>query len=139
MKRCSRCDTWLDLSRFSPNAKRSDGLQTYCRDCQRAYMREHYEKNLDYYLAKARRSNRKSYEDCKEMLSRLKAAPCTDCGRSFPPWVMDFDHVRGDKLFNMAESPRRDLAGMLIEVSKCDLVCANCHRERTRKRSGVRP
>src|SRR5207253_10030286 len=58
MKRCSRCGQWLDRIAFTPNAKRSDGFQTYCRECQRAYVREHYALNREYYLAKAKRAKR---------------------------------------------------------------------------------
>jgi hypothetical protein len=65
-----------------------------------------------------------------------KNRPCADCGRSYPPYVMDFDHVRGEKVANVSvlvaggASRRRVLA----EIAKCEVVCANCHRERTHGR-----
>ena len=67
----------------------------------------------------------------KEYLDKLKSKPCADCGKSYPPYVMDFDHVRGskvEKISNMLSSSFKDI---LMEVSKCEVVCANCHRERT--------
>ena len=70
-----------------------------------------------------------------EELAALKARPCADCGVQYPPYVMDFDHVRGEKLFNVSAKAgsmareRRD-----AEIAKCDLVCANCHRIRTHLR-----
>lgn len=48
---------------------------------------------------------------------------------------MDFDHRdRLDKKFAISESARYSLRLMREEVTKCDLVCANCHRIRTFKR-----
>jgi hypothetical protein len=49
----------------------------------------------------------RDYQKKRDWLDSLKVEPCADCGRSFPPYVMQFDHVR------------------------CDLVCANCHAIRT--------
>lgn len=65
--------------------------------------------------------------------NELKKAPCTDCKQSFPPCVMDWDHVRGTKRHSIAlmVANRWKKATILAEIAKCDLVCANCHRLRT--------
>lgn len=68
---------------------------------------------------------------------QVKAGPCVDCGGKFPPECMDFDHVRGPKLFEIAAARSRRLESVRDEIAKCDLVCANCHRTRTvRQRRG---
>ena len=65
----------------------------------------------------------------------VKDAPCMDCGGTFPPECMDFDHVRGEKKVKaVGDLLRCSLVVRLTEIAKCDLVCANCHRIRTRKR-----
>jgi hypothetical protein len=46
---------------------------------------------------------------------------------------MDFDHVRGEKLFNIGQTLSVAMPKFLTEISKCDIVCANCHRIRTNK------
>ena len=69
------------------------------------------------------------------MVAELKTAPCKDCGGCWPPVAMDFDHVRGEKVVNIAELVRKGkLAQLIPELDKCDLVCAGCHRVRTQKR-----
>ena len=35
MKRCPKCETWLARESFGPDATRTDGLFTYCRNCCR--------------------------------------------------------------------------------------------------------
>lgn len=139
VKWCPKCQRLLDVSAFTINRSRRDGLQRVCRDCQREYVRSHYERNLQYYLDKAQRNNRKRYLEVKGILEQLKSVPCTDCGVRYPSWVMDFDHVRGVKLFNVAEGRRSRSSAILAEVAKCEVVCANCHRERTYQRLHARP
>jgi len=79
----------------------------------------------------ARRSKLK--EEYSKIILPLKNAPCSDCGETFPPVAMDFDHVRGEKKFNVSEAVwgRYNLENVLEEINKCELVCANCHVLRT--------
>jgi L-lysine 2,3-aminomutase len=64
-----------------------------------------------------------------------KSQPCMDCGNRYHPECMDFDHLR-DKSDNVSVMVYRDysVAALLAEIEKCELVCANCHRTRTRIR-----
>lgn len=66
---------------------------------------------------------------------KAKEAPCKDCGHKFHYCVMDFDH-RPDtvKKFNISGSEMRNLEDVVNEMSKCDVICSNCHRVRTFKR-----
>ena len=67
----------------------------------------------------------------------LKDLPCTDCGARYPHYVMEWDHLpeRGDKteIIQLVKSgaPKECT---LAELAKCELVCANCHKERTYRR-----
>ncbi len=74
---------------------------------------------------------------CKtEFINRLKMSPCIDCGKTFNPWVMEFDHRnKAEKTACVSEVLRYgSQASLEVEIAKCDIVCANCHRERTHKR-----
>lgn len=59
--------------------------------------------------------------------------PCKDCGKNYPHYVLDFDHVRGDKISGLSELCAGTHAWEKIkaEMDKCDVVCSNCHRART--------
>ncbi|HEX8024873.1 MAG TPA: hypothetical protein VF484_01585 [Candidatus Limnocylindrales bacterium] len=70
-----------------------------------------------------------------ELLRGLKARPCADCAMTYLPHQMDFDHRDpSKKSFDLADGTTllRSEASVLAEVAKCDVVCANCHRTRTR-------
>lgn len=68
------------------------------------------------------------------IIDNLKSVPCADCGVSYPPYIMQFDH-RPDKtkFKNVSNMWSYSIARILEEASKCDIVCANCHYERTWK------
>ena len=46
--------------------------------------------------------------------------------------VLEFDHVNGKKINNIANMVQRGWALETIknEISKCEVRCANCHRRR---------
>jgi hypothetical protein len=73
-------------------------------------------------------------------LNALKDKPCWDCKHKFPPECMDWDHVRGEKLFcvGYADVQAISRVRVLAEIKKCELVCANCHRIRTTRRARAR-
>lgn len=75
----------------------------------------------------------------REFVIELKSKPCQDCGINYPPYVMDFDHRDGvDKEYEISQMRFFSKEEILKEVSKCDLVCSNCHRERTFQRLNKR-
>jgi hypothetical protein len=62
-------------------------------------------------------------------------SPCGDCGKFYPYYVMDFDHVRGVKHANVMELiSTLSKKKIDLEIAKCEIVCSNCHRIRTHMR-----
>jgi hypothetical protein len=48
---------------------------------------------------------------------------------------MDFDHREGEiKKYELNAVDRMSMNTLKREIEKCDVVCANCHRERTHQR-----
>lgn len=71
-------------------------------------------------------------QEFRELLCKAKQRPCADCGVEYPPYVMDFDHVRGEKLAAVSRvATTKNRATIEAEIAKCDVVCSNCHRIRT--------
>src|SRR6266446_8470072 len=68
--------------------------------------------------------------------------PCVDCtdavGRPifYNYWQMQFDHGIGLKTYNLGtEGKKLEEAILRLEMAMCDVVCCNCHAERTHARS----
>lgn len=76
--------------------------------------------------------------DIKRYIIYVKeSTPCEDCAKNFPYYVMHFDHLPGfQKLFNISQFKNytKDIEVVKREISKCDVVCANCHAERSHRR-----
>lgn len=86
---------------------------------------------------KARVVRKRLRQELRRELDEYKSTtPCADCGQTYPHYVMDFDHVRGEKMANVSHLARShgSRTRLFAEIAKCDLVCANCHRERTQQR-----
>lgn len=95
----------------------------------RAARRKHYENNKQQYLDR----NAKKKTEMREHLIDIKNVPCMDCKISYPSYVMDLDHRDpADKVadINIVISSG-SWKKFYAEIEKCDVVCANCHRERT--------
>lgn len=79
---------------------------------------------------------RKDQRKKRQLIQEFKKVPCADCGQSFPPYCMDFDHRDpSQKSFTIARVCAYGRAKLLAEIAKCDVVCAVCHRIRTHDRS----
>ena len=116
-KFCPACDKDLPHASFYT---RSDGhLMGYCKNCQSDY---------------ATKRNKRRYQELRALIDELKDVPCKDCKKRFAPFAMDFDHKNADdKLFNISEAVNMGFSNKRVidEASKCDVVCAVCHRYRT--------
>ena len=110
---------------------RSNGNpMSWCKVCQREYNRKHYQNKKqkpDSRIIENKRMRRKAN---REKLHEIKAAPCTDCGVTYIPAVMEYDHL-SDKIKNIADLMDYSWDYICKEIEKCELVCANCHRVRT--------
>ena len=112
-----------------------------CVNCHRVRSREQHRARLTHWTpgTSARLDEQRTlWRRQAAMLDRLRDTPCGDCGGSFPPCSMDFDHREpAEKLSCVpAMIGRAGDARILAEVAKCDIVCANCHRARTFERRG---
>jgi hypothetical protein len=110
-----------------------------CRPCRSAYKREHYLANKRRYVDQARaRKAQLRRERTRYLLEYFGTHPCADCGER-DPLVLEFDHLdAATKSFAIGQGlTYRGWQSILDEIAKCEVVCANCHRRRTIRRSGA--
>lgn len=128
MKLCRKCNTLKELSEFSKNKAKKDGLQSTCKDCCRKAQKLHYRKNKAYYKAKSGTQRNAT----KEWLLKYKEGlVCSNCGDT-RHYVLDFHHLDPSKKFKSITKLANDgytIGRLKDELKKCIVLCSNCHRE----------
>jgi len=137
LKTCPRCALDLPTEDFNFRDRAHAKLQSYCRACSNTAWRSWYSqasnRQSHRQLVSKRRQRRIARH--RQIVASAKSVPCADCSGRFPTCVMDFDHLddkTGD-ISRMMYSAGTD--ALLSEIAKCEVVCANCHRVRTQRRS----
>lgn len=112
---CQSCgEVW-----FAPLRKKGGPYRTRCESCHKQARKEVYQTQ-----------NRKKYAARQEFLRSYKLVQgCVDCGYRDHVGALQFDHVAGVKVKNVAKFA--DWPGMLRELAKCVVRCANCHAIRS--------
>jgi len=68
----------------------------------------------------------------RDLINKIKTdRGCAKCGYNTHPAALDFNHVRGEKSFGVGQDPKIAMHKLLDEISKCEILCANCHRVHT--------
>lgn len=110
-RRCLTCDVM-----FAPR----DNRQKYC--CVKCRNNSSAGKITTQRYQQSRRAK----------INEIKIARgCSICGYNEHAAALDFNHVRGDKLFTISQDTKKAWEKMLAEIEKCDVLCANCHRIHT--------
>lgn len=99
-----------------------------------------YEKPMEAFRTKSKTCN-----DCLDIKKGRKYTsqqvyvyfflalhPCVKCGISNPV-VLEFHHINGEKEDKITTfvKKRRSIKDIKAEMMKCEVLCANCHREET--------
>lgn len=111
------------------------------------YYLDHKEERLEYQR-KHRLENRSNLttRDRNKKQARLKKAIellggcCFKCKQTFDSCVYDFHHKNPEeKEFTIGENMLVSEERFYLEVSKCVLLCANCHRLEHKKETNATP
>ncbi len=130
MKKCTRCQVEKEESQFSKKTK--NRIHSHCKNCQSVLHSIWYFKHKKRRIKQVLLKKKSRSIELDLLLDRLKSNPCTDCKQQLNPWQMDFDHLKDKKFeIGMARIKGYAIKSVLEELKKCELVCANCHRNRT--------
>jgi hypothetical protein len=131
-KKCKACQQVKPSNEYGKPSKRHIfSLNSDCNDCKAKRSKAAYEADRTRRIEKSGvqyAANRAFFRSLKDN------QPCLDCGVRYPYYVLDYDHREPDmKRIACSNVGRNARNTVLAEISKCDLVCANCHRERTHR------
>ena len=96
------------------------------KEYQRTYQRSWHQRHKEKRLARIYQKKAAIYEYVQQIKSQLH---CVDCGQRHPA-ALQFHHLNAqDKQFNIADAVRNGISLDRIkkEISKCIVLCANCH------------
>ena len=115
-------------------------MEKICGKCKQ-------EKSKDDFYEQNDRTNGASF--CKECFNKYcidrwrnrkikaveyKGGECKDCGFSYPLYpadIFDFHHLNpAEKDYNWTKLRLRSWDSIKLELDKCVMLCANCHRIR---------
>jgi hypothetical protein len=136
MKQCKKCLLDKDESEFYPSYyKDKVYLLNACKACTLIRTSKNYLKDHTRQKEIRKKNTNKRRQERKEIIFQyLLSHPCIDCTEN-DPIVLEFDHI-SDKSFGIADGLMKPLKEFNEEINKCEVVCANCHKKRTAKRSG---
>jgi hypothetical protein len=128
-KVCSKCKRELSVSNFRWKNKSKGIYHSQCKDCQKAQEKIHYQESKE-----RRESVRETATFQKNrnilLVEQARQCGCIKCGEK-RSYVLDFHHrdpeEKADVLSHMIKSASE--SSILKELAKCDVLCANCHRE----------
>ncbi len=135
-KTCSKCLQTKPLDEFPIKNSLRGERHAACKDCTAKRSKELYYANREARTAQVAEKRRSYRDKAREfVLSYLSTHPCVDCGET-DPVVLDFDHVRGQKVRNISQMIYGGVSLPTIqeEIEKCEVRCANCHRIKTAER-----
>jgi predicted transcriptional regulator len=96
---------------------------------------------ISYHLGegqkeKTKQRSQKRREEIRDIIRTFKQEKaCMDCKIVYPYYVLDFDHIGNNKIEGISKMASWfPLDEIIVEIKKCEVVCANCHRERTHSR-----
>lgn len=137
-KKCNTCNLMKNENEFFVRDKTKNKRHGSCKACykhsRKDTYKQHYEKNKSEYINRAKSRKEKILSENRiNMFNLLSNSSCKDCGET-NPIVMEFDHL-SDKQYNISRMMQDHFwERILEEISKCEIVCCNCHRIRTSKR-----
>lgn len=114
-----------------------------CSPCHNKKCQENYKANKAKIKKRSKRSLERSRARNKAYIDKIRSeTPCADCSKFFQPEGMDFDHLPGfEKSDHVSALAQRgcSIERLQEEINKCEVVCAVCHRTRTKKRRARKP
>ena len=129
IKICTKCQEQLPEESFCFSNKALLKRRAWCRGCVKLYDIEAYKDGRKHNKNHKENNERIRNRNLAYLKNLLQSASCLDCGNT--DWrLLEFDHI-GDKKSNVAALKSGTLQKIIDEISKCEIVCANCHRLRT--------
>lgn len=110
-KICRMCGLEKPLNDFAINGRGKDGHHSNCKLCMKIKLQNRYQEQKEYII-------------------KMLGGKCMRCGYDKCTEALDLHHKDPSvKEFTLSQRWTCKLEDLIKEASKCELLCANCHRE----------
>lgn len=121
---------------LSKYTKLNTPAQKPCKTCGTTDPSQFYETQASLYCKTHHKERYFQKGRQRLLIAKLQRGACADCRLAVTDLnhtVFDFDHLR-DKKYQMSKMTSCSNESFESELVKCELVCSNCHRIRTKRR-----
>ena len=74
----------------------------------------------------------RNYRNNTELIQKFKSKPCAICNKQYDYYNMQLDHIDpSTKMHNICQLRNRKLDILQVELAKCQVLCALCHRRKS--------
>lgn len=130
-KKCYTCQTIKPLEEFNKNKCKKDGLNSICKKCSRKRSKQYYQDNKEKHRKETQKRRIYILTQNKEWIRQYKLDyGCKYCDEKEPSCLV-FHHITNNKEKTISRmiGEGYGLKKIQLEISKCIVVCANCHHK----------
>jgi hypothetical protein len=134
---CYRCFKNKPEEDFAWRWKLLGIRQQVCRECRKIENDQWYQRHKEEHLENVRARKGENRNSARDFVwDYLSQHPCEICGE-WDPTVLEFHHLYGkDKAVSKMIAEGISIEKIKEEISKCQVLCCNCHRRVTSKEQG---
>ncbi len=145
MKVCSKCGKRKCLSSFNWSNEKKGYKRGECKKCALSIVSDWWkktspEKRKEQYKQSVIYQSKRADRNSSWLAGYLKVHPCTKCGES-RILTLELHHINPEnKSYKVSDlvSKGCSLKLIIVEIGKCDVLCANCHRIETAHQLNLR-
>ena len=131
-KTCNWCHKTKPITEYYKNSKGIDGVSGHCKQCHKEYYKAYYQqKDKGNYRESTKIAMREKMRKNRAHYVGLMGGKCVKCGTTEN---LEIDHINPeDKTLRTSSMWSRKHDTIMEELSKCQLLCCDCHKEKTRE------
>lgn len=123
-KVCTKCGIEKPLTEFVKNSTKPGGYASECKQCKHNRYITYYKEHKDQF----RKRSKRYLQKIKDFIAEKKSNGCILCGEN-DIVCLDFHHINGKDFTIGKQINNVSFDKIKEEVSKCVVLCANCHRK----------
>lgn len=132
MKICNACAGTKPFEEFAWKNKAKGTKQSCCRSCANLASKENYKANKERHIKVVCCANKRRAKQYRLLIQNFKLTlKCNRCPENHPA-VLDFHHTdpsAKEMAISCMVQKGFGLKKIQEEISKCEVLCSNCHRK----------